>query len=76
MGCIYKIRIDYIYDEERRIHTVYGVEAWQGSEVVKTVPDIFSERTAAEKFVSLCNKCGLSECQLMEVVEDTLALSF
>lgn len=72
LECRYELRTDAIYDEENQIHTVYGVDAWCGSELKNSVPDVFFDRMAAEDFVHRCNKYALSLIHLMDVIEDAL----
>lgn len=74
MVCTYRVRKDTKQDEERRSHTVYGIEAVSaGGEVLSSYPDVFFDRQKAEYFAGLCNDEGLSLIHFLNVVEDVLA---
>lgn len=69
----YKLRADIKYDEDAISHTVYGVTALdQNGKLIKTVPDVFFDKNAAENFVALCNAKQLAPEHLHDVCEDQL----
>ena len=41
-------------------------------DVIKSIPDITTDRKAAQRIVDLCNRNRLSEEHLLDVVEDQL----
>ncbi len=73
MICTYRVRKSIVQDENRRVHTVYGIEAvGANGEIIQGYPDVFSDRQKAEHFAGLYNECGLSLFHFSEVVEDAL----
>ena len=68
----YKIREDVITDEEGELHTVFGIEAWCGKELVRTISDVFYQQKNAEHYIELFNKLNLSIIHLEDVIEDIL----
>ncbi len=66
---LYKLRIDKVQDEQKRMHAVYGVDVFQR---VQSVPDIFTDGQSAEQFVNLCNQLQLAPIHLRDVIEDVL----
>lgn len=74
MTFTYCVRKDTIRDEERKDHTVYGIEAVDSKgEILSSFSDLFFDRQKAESFVRLCNESGLSLIHLSGAVEDALA---
>ena len=74
MVCTYRVRKDTIWDEGRKAHTVYGIEAvGSGGEILSSFPDVFFDGPEAEHFADLCNECGLSPMQLPYAIEDVLS---
>lgn len=70
----YRMRKGIVQDEERKVHTVYGVEAvGAGGEILLKFSDVFFDRKRAECFVCLCNDGGLSLIHFPDAVEDALA---
>lgn len=70
----YRMRKGIVQDEERKVHTVYGVEAvGGGGEILLKFSDVFFDRKRAERFVGLCNDGGLSLIHFPDAVEDALA---
>ena len=73
MVCTYRVRKSIVQDENRKVHTVYGIEAvGANGEIIQGYPDVFSDRQKAEHFAGLYNECGLSLFHFSEVVEDAL----
>lgn len=73
MVCTYRVRIDTVHDEERKAHTVYGIEAiGSGGEILSSISDVFFDEQKAERFADLCNSEGLSFVHFMNVVENAL----
>ncbi len=74
MNYIYKLTKTKKTDEAGAVHTVYGIEAYEeGSDIPKrTVDDIFTDLSSAERFVSACNMLALDIEHLDDVVYDTL----
>ncbi len=66
---LYKLRIDKVRDEQRRAHTVYGIDVFERTQ---SVPDIFTDGQSAERFVNLCNRLQLAPIHLHDVIEDAL----
>lgn len=67
---LYKLRIDKVQDEQRRTHTVYGIDVF---ECIQSAPDIFTDGQRAKQLVSLCNRLQLAPIHLHDVIEDALA---
>lgn len=72
MNCDYRMREDQVADEDGVLHTVYGIEAWVGSELIRAVPDVFCEKPKAEYYIGLFNELGLSILHLDDVIDDIL----
>lgn len=53
---------------ENVLSRTYGISGKSTS-----IPDIHTDRALVEQLVTLCNREGLDESHLLEVVEDTLA---
>lgn len=69
----YRVRKDIVQDEERKMHTVYGIEAiGSEGEVLLSYSDLFFDRQKAERFANLCNDGGLSLLHFPEAVADAL----
>ena len=74
MVCTYRVRKATMPDEERKAHTVYGIEAVSAAgEILSSFSDVFFDRKKAECFVGLCNDGGLSLIHFMNAVEDAVA---
>ena len=69
----YTMRTDIAYDDNGRSAEVYGVNAVDDSGVVRSVPNVFTERARAERFIRLCNRKKLSVIHLDDVIEDAVA---
>ena len=74
MNYIYKLTTTQKTDEAGISHTVYGIEAFEeGDDIPKrTIDDIFTDLSAAERFVSACNMLALDIEHLDDVVYDTM----
>lgn len=72
MKYTYKVRTDVVLDEDNEPHTVYGVDAFYGDTLAKSVADVFFEYNESEEFTSLCNKLKLSFVHFMSVIDDAL----
>lgn len=68
----YFIREDEIFDEDGVAHTVYGIDVSIGGEVIRSIPDVFTEKNKAEKLIRLCNEGELSPIHIDDVVEAAL----
>ncbi len=73
MKYTYKVRVDIKHDEDGRVHTVYGIDLLCNDDIVKSLPDIFFDRSRAEQLAELCNSLDLSPLHLEDVAEDALA---
>lgn len=73
----YRIREDWITDEDGVLHQVYGIEVVEmptGRLLEQyTVADLFTNRERAEALAELCTRLELSPIHLMDVAEDALA---
>ena len=69
MTCSYRIREDKIKDEDGILHTVYGIDSWEGDELKASVPDVFFKQKNAEAFIDMCNTLSLSFVQLMDMID-------
>ena len=74
MNYIYKITKSTKTDESGISHTVYGIEVFEENSIIpkRTIDDIFTDCSAAERFVSACNMLALDIEHLDDVVYDTL----
>lgn len=66
----YILRSSEVVDEEEHTHTVYGIDV--PTEHI-SIPDIFTDRATAVKFVNTCNELELSTIHIYDVIEDVLA---
>ena len=71
---MYKIRTDEIDDENGDRFTVYGFDVVlpDNSNTVRSFPDIFFDKSTAEKFIEGLNDSDIDEKQIPEIVDDTL----
>lgn len=70
----YTLRTDMIYDENDKMLTVYGISAVDVEHnILKSVPDIFTDKLKAEQFIDLCNRKKLSIVHLEDVIKDVIA---
>ncbi len=75
MSCKYKLIITEKMDDQGVIHTVYGVKAeHESGEIEREIPDIFLDRTIAERFVEACNILSLDPDHLDDVIADALCV--
>lgn len=65
----YQVRVDKILDESDREILVFGIDI---PEMQMSIPNIFTTRTAADRFVRLCNRLDLSPIHIHDVIEDIL----
>ena len=73
MNYIYRLNETTVTDEEGKKHIVYGIDAIDKcGNILASYTDIFFDRTKAENFVALCNKCELELIHLPDVVEDAI----
>lgn len=73
MAYTYCVRKNIVQDEERKAHTVYGIDAiGAGGEILSSFSDVFFDRQRAERFAGLCNAGGLSLIHFADAVEDAL----
>lgn len=74
MNYIYKLTETQKIDECGVAHTVYGIEVYEEgiSTPKRRIDDVFTELTAAKRFVSACNMLSLDIEHLDDVVYDTL----
>lgn len=74
MTYTYRVRENTVRDEERKAHTVYGIEAvGSGGEILSGFSDVFTEKQKAERFAYSCNSGGLSLSHFSDAVDDALA---
>ena len=70
MAYTYCVRKNIVQDEERKVHTVYGIDAiGAGGEILSS---LFFDGQRAERFAGLCNAGGLSLIHFADAVEDAL----
>lgn len=65
----YQVRIDKILNESDREILVFGIDV---PETQTSIPNIFTTRAAADRFVNLCNRLDLSPLHIYEVLDDIL----
>lgn len=74
MNFTYQTTTDVSLDEDNESVSVYGIEAVdRKGHVLRSIPNIFTNRDLAEKFVSLCNAEALELIHLDDVIEDLLS---
>lgn len=74
MNFTYQTTTDVSLDEDNESVSVYGIEAVdRKGHVLRCIPNIFTNRDLAEKFVSLCNAEALELIHLDDVIEDMLS---
>ena len=72
MTYTYKMRTDKIFDEDDNLLVVYGIELYEDTAIIKSIPDISFDRDYIEHLVMLCNTEALSPIHLMDIIEDAL----
>ena len=74
MSYIYRLNETVVTDEEGIKHSVYGLDAFdENGNILKSVSDIFCDRSNAERLIALCNEHFLELCHLTDVIEDAIA---
>ncbi|MEE1319889.1 MAG: DUF6514 family protein [Ruminococcus sp.] len=53
-------------------HTEYGIEAFDGNTLLKSIDCITDSRSDIEKITSLCNELNIELCHLDDIIEDYL----
>ena len=64
----YSVRSDVIKDDQDNPHIVYGINIVGA----QPIPNIFTSKTEAARFSSLCNRLHLSPIHIHEVIDDLL----
>ena len=59
-------------DEQGKKREVYGIDAVAGGAVIVSVENIFCKRHKAEKLAQDCNKFGVDEVHLIDIICDRL----
>ena len=74
MEYIYRIRTDVISDETNQFHTVCGIEVIDAKEgtVLFSIPDVFIDRSDAERMIRLFNEEKLDPIHLPDVINDII----
>ncbi len=73
MPYMYRLRKDWVHDEEEKEYIVYGIDIITSDEkILSSVPDIFFDKQRALAFVKLCNECELELIHLADAVEDAI----
>ena len=77
VDCTYKMIKTEERDEQGRLYTGYGIEAWSGSDTERMrlhrVPDLFVSRQRCAAFVRMCNEEQVASFHLLEVIDNLLA---
>ncbi|MBQ4129024.1 MAG: hypothetical protein IJD68_04545 [Ruminococcus sp.] len=53
-------------------YTSYGILAFKGEKLIRTVADISANKTAVENLIEKFNKYELDPCHLSQAIEDYL----
>ncbi|MEE0913089.1 MAG: DUF6514 family protein [Ruminococcus sp.] len=53
-------------------HAEYGIEAYDGNILLKSIDSITDSRSDIEKIASLCNELKIELCHLEDIIEDYL----
>lgn len=70
---IYQVRQDTVFDESKKRYLAFGIDLIsEEGETALSFPDLFQDRTKAEKFALLCNEGALSLIHFREVLDDFL----
>ncbi len=73
MYCTYKLNETIIKDEDGMTYTLYGIDALDtNGNIVKSVKNIFFQRSRATNLINLCNEGELALTHLADVIEDAL----
>ena len=64
----YSVRTDVIKDDQNTTNIVYGLNII-GSD---PIPNIFTSRSEAARFSSICNRLDLSPIHIHDVIDDLL----
>lgn len=75
MFCTYKLTETTVTDGSGTAHAAFGIALYQAEsdQPTRVIGGIFTDRAAAEEFISLCNRLELSPDHLDDVIEDVLA---
>lgn len=74
MHFTYKLTTDTLTNEEGSPRTAYGIAAYENESdsPTRTVSDVFTDKTEAERFVNACNVLELDIDHLDDVIYDVL----
>ena len=73
MYCTYKLNETIIKDEDGMTYTLYGIDALDtNGNIVKSVKNIFFQRSRATNLINLCNEGELALTHLDDVIEEAL----
>ncbi|MBQ3970167.1 MAG: hypothetical protein II685_06770 [Clostridia bacterium] len=72
----YKLTEDNIFNETLGSYAAYGIEAFDDVKncSVVNIPDIFPDKSSAEKYIELFNKEKLDLIHLENVIENIIQL--
>ncbi len=74
MNFIYHLREDVVIDSINQKRSVYGIEVLDSSHaVIKSIPNVFSDKDRAEAAVALFNNENLSPEHLEDAIDDMLS---
>ncbi len=68
----YKLLKQRKYYSMSAYYTTYGIMAFKGEKLIRTVADISANKTAVEKLIEKFNEYELDPCHLTQAVEDYL----
>ena len=69
---IYRVNSAVIIDEQGKKREVYGIDAVSGGKIINSVENIFCKRHKAERLAEDCNKFGVDEVHLLDIICDRL----
>lgn len=69
----YKIRTDNLCTEENHKYTAYGITVTDcNNKLLKTIPDLFYNKSKAQKFIDGCNSGRILFDYLQYIVEEEI----
>lgn len=70
---VYRVVEKEHVSEEGKQYTSYGIELFDGEELLRSAYDIDTDYSRVEKLCALCNLFSLSPIHFEDVIEDYLA---
>ena len=72
----YEMRHDFLYHRDIGKYEAYGIDVYEGEELIRSIRDVTTQEKELLAFVQLLNKLNLELIHLDCVIEDFLQMPF